>query len=494
MSPVPQAPKGLVAAWGLLVAMVMAAYYYTFYFPPRLVGLSDPDRFYHLGLSRLIARQGLLRTLPQAEDLGWGHYFPDKEFLFHVITGLASWMSGPIGVLLITPLLGVAIVLCLYVMLARVMRPWQAALLSLVVTLATADFLFRLTLLRPQLLAILCFCLLLSSFLSRRLWLAFGAAMGFALAYHAFFVALIVIAASVPLRMRRDQDWGVVWPWALAGLVVGIVINPYFPSNLAMSWAHIQIALHLDVPPGAIRGNELQQLGAWEYLQKFGFLPFCVLGSVVVMGARRLRPVAANADIWFLFMIAGAFTALSMISPRAGEYAVAACILLTGYVQRELRWRGFIWVCMAALLLLQFDQAQRYYREVWSHPMAGGSVDYLQVIAAIPAAPRGAKVFNCEWWAGAYLLDQRPDLRFVDLLDPVFLWKASPSKYIIRIGLIEGLYDHPQVLLRQVFKADFVLCQSSPLIARMHADRVHFRPIASNEAASLWLFAVLPGD
>ncbi len=489
-TPVVRSPRWPTVAWGSFVATVMATYYYTFYFPPRLTGLSDSDRFYHLGLSRLMASHGLLRTLPQVEDLGWGRYFPDKEFLFHAITGLAAWMGGSVWVLMVTPLLGCAIVVCLYAQLARVLRPWQAATLSLGVTLLTGVFIFRLTLLRPHLLAILCFCLLLSGFLNRRAWLAFVSAACFALAYHAFYVALIVIAAAIPLQIRQERGGRSIWRWALAGLLVGIVINPYFPSNLAMGWMHLQIALGVDVPPDALRGNELRRLGLWEYLRTFGFVPFSVLAATIAFAVRRLRPVPENADAWFVFAVAATFAVLSIVSVRAAEYAVPACILLAGYAHGVARWRGWIPVCLVALLAIQSGEARRYYREVWSSPMDGGSIGYLHVIAAIPPEPRGAKVFNCEWDTGAYLLDQRPDLRFVDLLDPVFLWKASPQKYVIRMGLIEGMYHDPQKLLRGVFKADYVLCRSRPLIAQMYLDRTHFHPIMSNDSATLWLFKV----
>jgi hypothetical protein len=487
-----RSPRWLVVAWGVLVAAVMGAYYYVFYFPPRMVGQSDPDRFYHLGLSKLIASHGLLRSLPQAEDLGWAHYFPDKEFLFHVITGLASWMGGPVWVLLTVPVLGIAIVVCLYGQLARVLRPWQAAMLCLVVTLLTGVFVFRLTLLRPHLLAILCFVLLLCGFLRRRAWLVMVAAAGFALSYHAFYLVMIVVAVAwvSPLEPERRSRLPL---WALAGLGAGILVNPYFPSNLAMSWMHLQIALGLDVPPDALRGNELRRLGAWEYLKTFGFLPFSVIATSVVLALRKLLPTPESAEIWFLFVLSAGLTAMSMLTVRGAEYAVPACMLLAGYAQPVAAWRGWLWLCVSALLLLQFEVDRKYYREVYYGPMVGRSEKLLRMIAAIPADARGSKVFNCEWDAGSYLLDQRPDLRFVDLLDPVFLWKASPQKYLVRTGLIEGRYHDPHRVLRDVFRADYVLCESTPLIAQMYADRKHFRRVLSNETATMWLFQ-LQGD
>ena len=82
-------------AVGCSVAAAMAVYYWLLFFPPRLVGSNDPDRYYHLGLAAITAEHGLPATLPQVEDLGWGNYFPDKEFLFHALTGARA--TGDVG-------------------------------------------------------------------------------------------------------------------------------------------------------------------------------------------------------------------------------------------------------------------------------------------------------------------------------------------------------------------------------------------------------------
>ena len=48
----------------------------------------DPDRSYHYALSRVVAEQGVPRTLPQVTGIGWDKAFFDKEFLWHQLTGL----------------------------------------------------------------------------------------------------------------------------------------------------------------------------------------------------------------------------------------------------------------------------------------------------------------------------------------------------------------------------------------------------------------------
>ena len=43
----------------------------------RVATGSNPDQWFHFAISRM-SQQGLVRTLPQAEDLGWGVGFPEK--------------------------------------------------------------------------------------------------------------------------------------------------------------------------------------------------------------------------------------------------------------------------------------------------------------------------------------------------------------------------------------------------------------------------------
>src|SRR4051794_35267116 len=55
---------------------------------------SDPDRYYHIAVSREISERGVIHTLPQVEGLRWNEYFPDKEFLYHAVTGSAYRLGG----------------------------------------------------------------------------------------------------------------------------------------------------------------------------------------------------------------------------------------------------------------------------------------------------------------------------------------------------------------------------------------------------------------
>ena len=260
------------------------------------MGISDPDRYYHLALARLASEHGLLRTLPQVEDLGWGQYFPDKEFLFHVLTEIGYRAVDDAGVLAVIPLLGSAIALVLYATLARVMPEWKASVVTLLPILFSGRFLFRLMLLRPHVLAILCFCLLLWAVLGRRQIAACAAVFTFVLAYHAFYVPLIAIVLSWPLRRTAANPEGLRLRWMGLALCSGLLLNPYFPSNLLMAVAHIRIAIGAGMPADLPAGLEVRHLSVAQNFSLHGVVRVAPLVLAFLLPCYALRIYRGGAQ------------------------------------------------------------------------------------------------------------------------------------------------------------------------------------------------------
>ncbi len=68
------------------------------------------------------------------------------------------------------------------------------------------------------------------------------------------------------------------WLWALGGLLLGTILNPYFPSTLVMSWIHLKLALGIGAAPGMLSGTEVQAISLRESIHYFGFLPLALAG------------------------------------------------------------------------------------------------------------------------------------------------------------------------------------------------------------------------
>jgi hypothetical protein len=172
---------------------------------------------------------------------------------------------------------------------------------------------------------------------------------------------------------------------------------------------------------------------------------------------------------------------LSVKSARASEYGIPTVILVMGYFMQHAQRPRWLAALLVPLVLMQATLASTYYREISTLQQGGNTDWYFGAISTLPEA-KGGKVFTCQWDAGAYLLFARPDLRFVDILDPSFLWQVDPPKFLARQRLMRGESKDPHGDLRRVFHADYVLCGTPELIVQMVQDPAHFRQLGWDES------------
>jgi hypothetical protein len=228
----------------------------------------------------------------------------------------------------------------------------------------------------------------------------------------------------------------------------------------------------------------------------WGFVPLSALACALAAWRRRLPPGPERTRFLFLLLVTGAFALLGFQSLRAMEYALPAAILLAGLATRlELFGRHTLPALLVLLLACQGWTGIQVYRASWSWPQASAYPAHAALLQQVPRG-RDYKVFNCEWESGAYLLHARPDLRFVDLLEPSFLWHVSPERYYARQGLLRGAFADPRAILHGAFRADYVLCGSRgrALVAQMQARPGDFRAAPGTEGDQIRLFAVRPED
>jgi hypothetical protein len=464
--------------------------YRGFFYPPRIYGMGDADRFYHLAVSREMAQTGgLLRVLPQAEDLGWGNSFPDKEFLFHLFSALGYSLGGDWGALTLMPILAWGIVVGLFFLLmdsSIVGLPiWAALGMSLGGVLGSALFLFRLFLMRPFVLGIFFFIWIVGALLKRSPRMAFLGGVGFALGYHVYGLPLLAIGVfgntlflekqngikSDNGRIALSRKDGVLISAPIMGMIAGTLFNPYFPGNFLLSWLNLKNALHAVAPLNY--GTELTRLplddAIWNALGP-------IMVTLLAWRARWkgwLKPPRRLA-FNFLTVMSTLLILLYLCIPRALEYLIPISILMAGavikvYLQQRPRFSTAtaVSLCFFAPTLwgAVFIYIVGLNQKFWA------PVDAIKAaIRFIPTADRGAKVFNCNWASGPIILYERPDLRFVDLLDPAQLYVANRPLHDLRQTLNDGKIKFPSRPIREVFHSRYVLCENSTLKYLLERD------------------------
>lgn len=450
--------------------------------------LGDTDRYYHFALSKMLHEQGAFRlpALPQAEDIGWGNYFPDKEFLFHVVTRLGYSMAGEAGAAwaVLLAAAGTGVVLYLF---ALAWLPPLPAFFCALAGFATHSFFFRMLFLRPHVLAIFFFTLLAFALARRKEWLAAAAGAGFVLAYHAFYIplfcaGLVAALAFLEKKGERKSLWRLA-AFTVAGVAVGLVVNPYFPSQVVSG---LRIARIPGLLAGELRGAnfglELFPLSAPAFL-KFYLFPL----GVVLLAARAIR---ASFVPLFLLGLTGFFLVLSFQTVRAGEFLVPAAALLFPLAVAEWRANARIaaWIPAAAAAFQLAVLAQAARTEVNEDPEKGRRAEAMAAISAIP--PGAAKVHNCEWDTAPFLLYLRPDLRFTDLLDPTYLYFHDRGLFWKRERWRTGRDPDVFGFVRVDLGADYVLCRDSRANYRMASDPGFRQVYPAGNGGELRLFRV----
>jgi hypothetical protein len=433
----------------------------------------DTDLWYHQAISRFWLKQGILRTLPQAEDLSWDKYFPDKEFLFHAATAFAYRLGGEAAIASIVHALAATVLVCLYFALEPLSSRLRAFLLVLLLAWSSPYFVDRLFLARPAVLAILCFVLLLSGFAHRSRVLALLGAAGFALSYHAIYVPLMATAvwAGVAWASRRRDDLNCAC-WGLAGLALGTVTNPYFPSNILFGAEILGFALESSsATTGMEPGGELAQLSIGDFL--YNFLPaVCALTFSGIAWFSQWDSDRERRSGLLAWIIVSLLLAVATIKcPRGSEYWIPAVTFTLAAALRGVRRIPRSLVLAAAVLsIVPIYHLQARIR----HPINPHYADFIsanrEAIAAIPAQAKGKKVLNCTFGIGELILHDRDDLRFTDLLDPMLLKNASPFKFEALRLLKQHLVLDTYGLIRDVFNADYVICDEYGVSEQLRFD------------------------
>jgi hypothetical protein len=432
----------------------------------------DPDRYYHLAISRMDASGGLVHSIPQVEDLDWGAAFPDKEFLFHRFTSVAYRFHGDHGVIFLGWLLSCALIAVLYAGCLQITTPGRAALSTVLFTFLCPHFFARLPYLRPYVLAMTFFSLMLVGIIRKKPWLVGVCAALYCLSYHAFFIPGLLAALCFVFAFKGEAFWKRSFIFILLGILIGILINPYFPQNVQVMFTVIGESLDPKLNQIINDDFELIPLRFWDYLRIFSIhWALVVYASISFFKMRKeLFKSFELQKTAFLLLASTLFLLLTLRSPRGTEYATPCCLFLAAYAAKAFKPRkSWVTASIFCFLILEMFTFPSFYGSLFTTEPERPQTAF-KAIAAIPPAASGEKVFNCEWELGSFLLYARPDLKIVDLVNPHFLFEADPDKAILRLQLYRGVTSDAYSVIHDHFKARYAYCANRRVVEFMLKD------------------------
>jgi hypothetical protein len=460
MARMPEPPEYSRRVLPRALMVFAAAYGYLHVLQFQTTTILGADGYYHIKFAELLPSIGFAREFKWAAHSVWATHFADKELLYHVfLVPFARFADPLIGLKYATVLLGAAAVTSFYLvaLLNRVRFPllWTVLLLG-----SGPYFLYRLGSPRPHVLSLLLLLWCVHLILNRRRVALAGVSFVYALSYTAFHLplGLALLVSGHRYLTERRFDWKT--PAAILGaLVLGILVNPYFPNNLRIFWLQ-----NFVVPWVAVSGGPAMSL-AREFIppatRAFALYHLAVLIPYsAALYLALLRPRKREARTGVLFVISLALILMTLLLPRFVEYSVPLTLLflasfftdeLATFDLREALSRagrrrkaalaviGTAFPILAAVLVWSHARAVEFFTPV--PPMRREAALYL----AEHTEP-DELVFTCDWDDGPELFYFNDRNRYPVLLDPNFVCHRDPDRCrewakVARGGFVGRTYD-----------------------------------------------------
>lgn len=495
--------RRLALAWLPTCAVALAASAALGWVQLSFDGLLDADSYFHTRAARELDRHGLERTFPQAAFSTWSVRFADKDLLFHLalipFQRLSGGAPGPASAAaeedLVTPgkHAAIALTLLFFTSLGGALHavgarhPWLWLLLYFLIDLAVLRAFVPV---RPGLLGMTLFVIEIALIVRGRArtlalvsWLH-----GLAHSSFALLPGLVLAAVAASVLRRELPPWRVLG-WGLAGVACSLVLNPYFPNNLAVTWAQtVDVALSVwgsSAIPQELFGSELGAARTDLVLRAFpGLLP-AAAGLIAFLAWPERRLTTAGLG---LVLMGGLVLVAAFGSERFFDFLFPVVLLLGARLFAELAaasgWResmrrspGAAALRAGALAVSLACGVSNAGLPLLARQVAGGSpvealrpgIEHLRR----EAAP-GDLVYHNFWWDFSALYHYRPQGRYVVALDPVFFFNHDAERFRDSVALYRGNAEDSYGVLRDRFGAEWVFLPKAeanrPLFERMRAD------------------------
>jgi len=434
--------------------------------------LAGTDGYYHIKVAQLMRLEGLrldFRWLPLS-ILDAASYY-DHHFLWHAFMALFipdAAAATPAALITAAKLASVIMPAAAFTAIwwalrgAEVRWAWLWALGLFAVSDA---FLFRMSMPRAQSGSLLVLALALGLLWRERyVWLL---PLGFFYVwlYNAFPLLLLVVGAHLAALLIREGR--LAWQplmFALGGIALGLLVNPYFPQNLEFIARHLLPKL-LDAT--AVRvGNEWYPYETWTLAENSGMALLAMVGGTAALAWRGER---IDAKTLAAFGLAVATGVMLFRSRRFVEYFPAFALIFAALSAGPLlvQWfegwpaswrRARLLVPLGLAALIGVMGVLSIYEARGALEGAKPAETYADASAwLVENSQPGSLVFQTDW-------DDFPRLFFYNThniytigLDVTYMTQYDEALYDEWAAITRGDVEEPGAIIAEHFGASYVI-------------------------------------
>ncbi len=492
----------------IAIAMVMAF----LQFRTDAICCGDWDGYYHIKWSSLLWEnfsQG--KWLPTFEWLPLTvlnpQHYNDHHFLFHLLQIPFLWFFEPVMAAKVAAVVFATFaVFSVYWLIHHYDIKYPLVWLAAIFTCANM-FYYRMNMAKAPPLTIIITVVGIYLLFERKYKWLLPLMFAFVWTYSLFpllFIAAVVWALIVGWNERKIE-WEPV-AYTFGGMILGNLINPYFPNNLLLFWEHFVTKFKVGSDFAVSVGGEWYPYTGMELLTHFPVAMLAMLiGYILFMPKNHKLPEKASFFLVFVTILLAA----QFRSKRFAEYFPPFAVLFAAFswqaflmpnrvelpaeFRREIEpfldadkgtekdeWAraakaAAVWV-LGILLVFYFyvntvglgwlgvDQPglmntiaenepnDKYRRAMaWATGVDANGKDNI---------PAGARIFNTNW-------DDFPKLFFYDTkhsyvygLDPNYLYSENPELYKLLLDITAGKTDNAGPLIRERFGSNYIFADA----------------------------------
>lgn len=462
-----------------LFAVFIYVLYLVQFSTPNLVGT---DGYYHIKFAYLMRTEGLKPDFPwlPLTILNPGD-FSDHHFLFHMALIPFTFGNLIVGAKWASVLFASLTFLSIWWLLRNQNIPY-AGLWALGLLAVSEAFLYRMSMPRAQSLSLAVLALGLNYLLLRKYRYLLPLSYIYVWLYDAFpliVVLTIIFIASVWL-MEGKLELKPLY-FVLAGVLLGLLINPYFPHNIVFVVRHLipKVAVTSSVRVGI----EWSPYETTQLLENSPIALIVFFSGITALGFRSQKIDTRTAATLFMTMLFGImlfqsrrfieyfppfaliFAAMAwtpLISNMINKADVSAVnteltgssFSISGYKNSNKIWVvvGFFAVILIFGIWFTTQDVQDNLQDTKSAGRYSQASTWL-----IENTSKGARIFQTDW-------DDFPRLFFYNTwntyligLDPTYLHLKDPDLYDLWVDITRGKEKEPSVQIYERFAAEYVI-------------------------------------
>ena len=432
--------------------------------------LPDNDGFYHIKLAWLMRTEELKPNFPwlPLSILNQDEYY-DHHFLFHVALIPFTFGDLRIGAKWAAVIFAGLAFLAIWYLFDRQRIPhgwlWALALLGI-----SDAFLYRMSVTRAQSLSLAVLAVAFAWLLERKykylgilsfiyVWMYDAFPLMMALA----FLHLIAVA----LTERRLEFRPLLY--ITGGIILGLIINPYFPENIIFSFRHMLPKL---ADATSVRvGNEWFPYETKQLLDNSLPAMIAFASASLALGLTGRKMDARTA---FALLVSLLFGLMLFQARRFVEYFPPFALIFAAFAWTPLvlpsldpvpstdsNRSRFILRDYLPMILLSLAVVVSIAKSI---PLAREAIDRSKPYDLYSGAsawlqensPAGSRVFQTDWDDFPRLFFYNTHNTYLVGLDPTYLQLYSPDLYDLWVEITRGDVEHPSQTIANTFDSQFV--------------------------------------